>query len=118
MKYALLCYETPANFSARTDPDRKDALWADMGHYIKALKVAGVMLGGSGLQPPETATTLNYHGDQRQVQDGPYPETKEQLGGFFIIDVPDLDAAIEWAARFPRLPGRVIEIRPALPPME
>ncbi|MEW5881329.1 MAG: YciI family protein [Pseudomonadota bacterium] len=118
MKYALLCYETADNFAARTDAKRKDAFWADLGHYMKALTDAGVMAGGAGLQPPETATTLRYRGEERLVQDGPYPETKEQLGGFFIVEVSDLDAAMEWAARFPRLPGRVIEVRPVLPPLE
>lgn len=118
MNYVLLCYESPANFAARTDPLKKDTFWSAMGHYLKALKDAGILVGGAGLQTPEMATTLKFPNDQRQVQDGPFADTKEQLGGFFVIDVPHLDAALDWAARFPRLPDRVIEVRPALPPME
>ncbi len=74
-------------------------------------------MSGAGLQPPETATTLKFRDDQRIVQDGPYADTKEQLGGFIMINVPDLDAALDWAARCPRTPGRVLEVRPNLPPM-
>jgi len=84
--------------------------------YIKALKDEGIFVAGSGLQAPEIATTMRFLNDQRLVQDGPYADTKEQLGGFFIINVPDLDTALEWAARIPRTPGRVLEVRPALQP--
>ena len=76
----------------------------------------GVFVGGAGLQPPETATTLRFE-DDLHIQDGPHAETAEQLGGFFIIDVPDLDAALEWAARAPRIPGRIVEVRPNLHPL-
>ena len=69
--------------------------------YAEALRHAGVMAGGKGLEPPATATTVRFRGGERTVQDGPYADTKEQLGGFFIIDVPDLDAALDWAARCP-----------------
>jgi hypothetical protein len=118
MNYTLLAYETPANFAARTDQQQKDPLFCAIGHYLKALKDAGVFVAGAGLQPPETATTFRYRDDKRQVQDGPYAETKEQLGGFIMIDVPNLDTALEWASRWPRMPGRVIEVRPNLPPLE
>ncbi len=119
MNYTILIYETPADFAVRTDPDpkKREAYWAVWPPYSKALKDAGIFVGGAGLQPPETATTLKFHGDQTQVQDGPYADTKEQIGGFFMINVPDLDAALDWAARCPRMPGRVIEVRPNLPPM-
>jgi hypothetical protein len=73
-------------------------------------------VGGSGLQLPETATTLRLQKGQRQVQDGPFADTKEQLGGYFIINVPDVDTALDWAARIPAAPGSVIEVRPNLTP--
>jgi hypothetical protein len=72
----------------------------------EALKEAGVLVARAGLQGPGTATTLRREGGKRLVQDGPYAETKEQLAGFFVIDVPDLDTALEWAARLSRQGGR------------
>ena len=68
-----------------------------------------MLVARAGLQPPRSATTLRQQGDKHLVQDGPYAETKEQLGGFFVIDVPNLDTALEWAARYP---AKVVEVRP------
>lgn len=117
MNYTLLFYLRPDDFAARSDPNKREAFWASFVPYMNALKEAGVVVGGAGLQPPETATTVKLHGEQRLVQDGPYAETKEQLGGFFIIDVPDLDTALSWAARYPAGIGGVVEVRPNLPPV-
>jgi hypothetical protein len=114
MHYTLLFYQGPHDFAARTDPRKREAFWGSFLPYMKALKDAGVVVAGAGLQPPEAATTLRLQGDKRLVQDGPYADTKEQLGGFFVIDVPDLDTALEWATRYP---GRVVEVRPNLPPV-
>jgi hypothetical protein len=116
MQYTLLFYLTPSEFSSRTDPQRRQAFWGSFVPYAKALRDAGVVVGGAGLEPPDAATTVKLHDGQRQVQDGPYADTKEQLGGFFIIDVPDLDTALGWAARYPC--GGVVEVRPNLPPMQ
>lgn len=118
MNYSILIYETAADFAARNDSDtgKREAYWAAWHAYADALKKAGVFVGGAGLKTPDTATILRYDGDRRRVQDGPYADTKEQLGGFFIVDVPDLDTAMEWAARLPRSPGRVFEVRPNLVP--
>lgn len=114
MNYTILIYETPADFAERNDPDpkKREAYWAEWPIYTKALQEAGVMRGGAGLQPPDTATLLKFKDGRQQVQDGPFADTKEQLGGFYIIDVPDLDTALEWAARCPRRPGRMYEVRP------
>ncbi|MDQ2839710.1 MAG: YciI family protein [Acidobacteriota bacterium] len=119
MNYTILIYETPADFAVRHSVDTKQredyrAAWPP---YSKALKDAGIFVSGAGLQAPETGTTLRFEGVQRLVQDGPYADTKEQLGGFFMIDVPDLDTALDWAARCPHRPGNAIEVRPNLPPM-
>jgi hypothetical protein len=113
--YSLLFYLSPEEFVARSDPNKKEAFWGAFLPYMKALKDAGVLVARAGLQPPDSATTLRLQGGKRLVQDGPYAETKEQLGGFFVIDVPDLDAALEWAARYP---GKVVEVRPSMPPAE
>lgn len=106
MKYAILVYETEQDFA---DRDRHmPAYWA----YADALTKAGVMTGGASLHPGHTATTVRLQNGKRQVQDGPYADTKEQLGGLFIIDVPDLDAALDWAARCPAASNCAVEVRP------
>lgn len=115
MNYTIMIFEDSSNFAARTDPARKAQYWGDTMHYLQALKDAGVFVGGAGLLPPEAATTLRYKGGEPLVQDGPFPDTKEQLGGFFIVRVADLDAALAWAKRFPRQDGVVVEVRPNLP---
>lgn len=74
------------------------------------------MRGGAGLQPPHTATTVTLADGGHQVQDGPFSDSKEQLGGFFLIEVDSLDEALAWAARLPSPAGK-IEVRPCLPPV-
>ena len=118
MKYAMFAYESPADFAKRSDPKVADAYRGAWMAYAKALREAGVITGGAGLEPPTTATVLRLQNDKRQVQDGPYADTKEQLGGFFIFDVPDLDTALDWAARCPAASSGAIELRPLLPPMQ
>jgi len=112
----ILVYETPSVLAARTDPKRKDAYWGAYRAYTKALRDAGVMVGGAGLEPPQTGTTVRVHDGKRRVQDGPFADTKEQLGGFVVIDVPDLDRALEWAARCPSASTGAAEVRQPLPP--
>jgi hypothetical protein len=115
MHYTLLFYETPEDFSHRTDPLHQQEYLAGWSHYVDALRGSGIVVSSSGLYPPDTATTLRRQGGEMLVQDGPITETKEQLGGFFIIDVPDLDTALEWAAR---CPIDAVEIRQNIPPMK
>lgn len=115
MQYTLLIHESPEGFAARTDPAQQAAYWGATMRYLQALKDAGIFAGGAGLQPPEMATTIRFQDGKHQVQDGPFADTKEQLGGLFIIQVPDLDTALEWAARFPQRPGVAVEVRPNLP---
>lgn len=85
MNYILLIYENLAGFAMRTDPEKQEAYWSAFPLYRQALEEAGVLVGGAGLEPPETGTTLKLlgAGGPRTVQDGPYADTKEQLGGFF-----------------------------------
>jgi hypothetical protein len=114
MNYALMIYESPSGFAMRTDPKVQETYSAGWSAYTKALQEAGIMVGGAGLQVPETATTLRLRDGKRQVQDGPYADSKEQLGGFYLIEAPNLDVALDWAARLPAASGSVIEVRPVL----
>jgi hypothetical protein len=114
MKYTILLYETEADFKARRDEPPNEAYWGAYRAYTKALQDAGVMIGGAGLQPAQVATTVRQHNGKRQVQDGPYAEAKEQLGGYYVIDVPDLDKALEWAVRCPAAATGAVEVRPHL----
>jgi len=117
MNFTILMYESEADFARRTDPKESAAYVAGWAAYMKTLRDAGVVVAGAGLQPPQAGTTLRLSGGKRQVQDGPYADTKEQLGGFCIIDVPSLDVALDWAARCPAAASGAIEVRPALPPL-
>jgi hypothetical protein len=114
MTYTILVYETTADFGARSDEQRKAPYWGAYRAYTQALREAGVMVGGAALQPPPNATTIRQRNGKRQVQDGPYAEAKEQLGGYYVIDVPDLDTALDWAARCPAASTGSVEVRPNL----
>ena len=83
--------------------------------YTEALTKAGVLAGSNRLRPISTATTVRVANGKTQVLNGPYADTKEQLGGYFLIDVPDLDAAISWAARCPGSSHGTVEVRPVWP---
>jgi hypothetical protein len=109
MKYAILVYETEQDFANR------EIHMPAYHAYTEALSAAGVMTGGAALHPSHMGTTIRLQNGQRNVQDGPYADTKEQLGGFFMIDVPDLDAALDWAARCPGASYCAVEVRPVLP---
>lgn len=80
--------------------------------YVAALTEAGVLRGSGRLQASSTATTVRAVNGQAQVLDGPYADAKEQLGGYFLVDVPDLDAALSWAARCPAADHGIVEVRP------
>jgi hypothetical protein len=111
MKYMIMNYIPPQTETAPADDPRWEAEFALWGAYTKALIDAGVMVGGNGLHPSTTATTLRLQDGKRQVQDGPYAATKDQLGGFYLIEVPDLDAALHWAALNPAASRGAVEVR-------
>jgi hypothetical protein len=111
MKYLLLIYSNEANAQALSKPDM-DRMLAAYGAYTEALQKAGVIVDGNRLQRSTSATTVRTTNGKTNVLDGPYAETKEQLGGYYMIDVPDLDAALSWAARCPGASHGVIEVRP------
>jgi hypothetical protein len=83
--------------------------------YTEAMAKAGILQGGERLRPTSDATTVRVQDGKNQVLDGPYADTKEQLGGYYLIDVPDLDAALSWAARCPGASMGTVEVRPIWP---
>jgi hypothetical protein len=112
MRYMLLYYgEEPIEQPSEEEIDAEMAEWSA---YDEAFKQAGVHLVGDALQPSQTATTVRVRGDERIVTDGPFAETHEVLGGFDVIDVPDLDAALDWAARSPAAKHGTVEVRPIM----
>jgi hypothetical protein len=116
MQYMLLLNEPAAEFDRRNDPNQAAAYWGGWHAFIGAMAQAGVIVKGDGLHPPHTATTVRIRDGKRIVQDGPFADAKEQLGGYFVIEVPDLDAALEWAARAPSASSASVEVRPVMPP--
>jgi hypothetical protein len=117
MQYMLMLNETEAEFARRTDPAETQAYWGGWNAFIGAMAQAGVIVKGDGLQGPMLATTVRVVDGKRHVQDGPFADTKEQLGGYFVIEVADLDAALDWAAKAPCAVSGSVEVRPVLPPM-
>ena len=111
MKYLLLIYSSEQAFQSMSDEAKQQGL-AAYGAYVEALTKAGVLAGSNRLRPVNTASTVRVANGKTQVLDGPYVEAKEQLGGYFLIDVPDLDAALSWAARCPGASHGAVEVRP------
>jgi hypothetical protein len=116
MEYMLMFFESAAEVGRRDDPAQAAAYWGAWNAYVGALQGSGCVKSGNGLQAPRTATTVRVAGGKRQVQDGPFADTREHLGGYFVIDVPSLDTALEWAARAPNASAGHTEVRPVLPP--
>ncbi len=114
MQFALLIYETPEAFGSRKN-DETDSYLGTWRAYYKALVEAGIFVGGNPLGVPETGTTVRLQEGKRRVQDGPFADTKEQLGGFTILELPSLDAALDWAARCPAASAGAVEVRPLDP---
>jgi hypothetical protein len=114
MQYLLMIYGNEAGMLAAS----KEMVTQMSGAYFaytEAMKKAGVWVGGERLRPTSDATSVRVKDGKTQVLDGPYAETKEQLGGYYMIDVPDLDAALSWAARCPGAATGTMEVRPIWP---
>ena len=111
MQYMLMDYVQEQGFHELSKEDQERWLGAYRA-YMEAMQKAGVLRTSGGLKPPSTGTTVRVTNGKTQVLDGPYADTKEQLGGFHIIEAPDLDAAISWAARSPTALHGVVEVRP------
>ena len=111
MQYLLLLHANESGFANMTPEQQQQGMAAYMA-YTEALTKAGVLKGSNRLQPVATATTVRIADGKTQVLDGPYADSKEQLGGYYLIDVPDLDAALSWAAKCPGAGHGIIEVRP------
>ena len=111
MRYILMDYVNESGWPALTRAEQEHWLGAYKA-YMEAMTKAGVLKDSKGLQPTSSATTVRVANGKNQVLDGPYADSKEQLGGFHIIEVADLDAAIAWAARSPTALHGVVEVRP------
>jgi hypothetical protein len=111
MKYMLMIFSSEAEEAAMKPADTQGIMQA-YGAYTEALVKAGALKEGERLRPSTDATTVRVRGGKTEVLNGPYAETREQLGGYYVIDVPDLDAALSWAARCPSSSYGTIEVRP------
>jgi hypothetical protein len=111
MQYLLLIYGNEAGMLSASK-EQAGQMMAAYGAYTESMKKAGVYVGGNRLQPTSSATTVRAPSGKTSVLDGPYAETKEQLGGYYMIEAPDLDAALSWAARCPGAGVGAIEVRP------
>lgn len=112
MQYSLMMYQTDAQFAARTDASKREANTAAFMAYVGAMQKAGVLVTTLGIEPPSMAATVRSGNGKPRTQKGPYADTKEQLGGLCVIEVPDLDAAIGWAQLAPFEHVGVVEVRP------
>ena len=111
MQYLLLIYGNEAGMQSATKAD-VEQMMAAYGAYTQAIKGAGVLVAADRLKPSTSASTVRVADGKTKVLDGPYAETKEQLAGYYLIEVPDLDAALSWAARCPGANYGAIEVRP------
>jgi hypothetical protein len=111
MQYLLMLYSNETAWPKMTKAEQEQGVAAYQA-YTEALKNAGVYKGSNRLRPTAAATTVRLADGKPQVLDGPYIDSKEQLGGYYLIEAPDLDAAISWAARCPGASHGTVEVRP------
>lgn len=116
MQVMLAFRQTLDDVARRDDPKAAPEYWGAWMAYVGAARASGKFVNGHGLEPPRSAAILRVVDGKRQVQDGPFPDTREHLGGYFILDVGSMDEALEWAARAPCAASGSIEVRPCLPP--
>ena len=114
MEYMLLIFSNESDYKAMSDAQRQEMSGA-YAAYTEALQKAGVLRAGQRLRPVESATTVRVRSGKTEVLNGPYAETREQLGGYYLIEAPDLDAALAWAARCPAASHGAMEVRPVWP---
>ena len=113
MKYMAIIFNDESQYADAT-PEDIGAIFAAHGAFGEDARAAGVFVDGDGLQPAATATTVRVRDGERLLTDGPYAETKEQLGGFYMLECKDLDDALAWAARIPEAKTGAIEVRPVM----
>jgi hypothetical protein len=110
-QYMMLIY-TPTE--GGPSPEELQAMHPRWNAYTQSLSEAGVLVAGDALEGTDTATTVRERSGETVLTDGPFAETKEILGGYYLIDVPDLDAALKWAAQVPNAPYGSVEVRPVM----
>jgi hypothetical protein len=114
MQYLLLIYTNEAAMKNATQAD-KNAMFKDYAEYTASIVKSGHMRAGDALQPSSAATTVRVRDGKTLTTDGPYAETKEQLGGYYLVEAKDLDEAIKLGARIPGAQTGAIEVRPIIP---
>ncbi len=114
MQYMLLIYTAEEAWAAMSEEER-NAVYGDYFTFTNAIRESGNFVDGAPLQPISTATAVRVRGGEQLVTDGPFAETKEQLGGFYLVEAENVDEAIEIAARIPGARYGTIEVRPVLP---
>jgi hypothetical protein len=114
MQYLLLIYADESKFSPPSTPEENEAMLKPWNDYTQWLQDEGLMQAGDALQPTATATSVRLENGEPVVTDGPFAETKEQLGGFYLIEADGLDRALEAAKRCPGAQGGTIEVRPVM----
>ena len=113
MKYAFTIYVDESQRASASE-EQQQAMAQAYGAVTQEMNEKGVFVAGDGLYPTQTATTVRVREGDRDVTDGPFAETKEALGGFYVLEVKDLDEAIEWAAKIPGSQIGSVEIRPVM----
>jgi hypothetical protein len=113
VQYLLLIYGDQESYAQRSEEERGQVFQA-YGAFTQELQSAGAMVGGNALQPVQTATTVRVRDGETLTTDGPFAETKEQLGGYYLVEAESLDEAIEWAAKIPGAQHGSIEVRPVM----
>jgi hypothetical protein len=113
VKYLLTIYTDESRYATMT-PDDSARMMAEYGAFGQEAQEAGVLLGGEGLQPTATATTVRVRDGEALFTDGPFAETREQLGGYYVLECGDLDEAARWAAKIPDARTGAVEVRPIM----
>jgi hypothetical protein len=113
MKYLLTIYNDESGFAEAT-PEQIQQVMAAYEAFGREVSEAGAMLGGEGLQPTSTATTVKVRDGETVTSDGPFADTREQLGGYYLLKCRDLDEAIGWAAKIPGAQDGTVEVRPVM----
>jgi len=113
VQYMLLIYGDQSQRGSMSEEEMGQIFQA-YGAYTQELQASGAMVAGDALQPIETATTVRVRNDETLTTDGPFAETKEQLGGYYLVDVSSLDEALEWAAKIPGARHGSVEVRPVM----
>ena len=113
MKYLCTIYDDESQWINAT-PEEMGAVMAAYNAFTEGARAAGVVAGGEGLEPTSSATTIRVRDGERVLSDGPFAETKEQLGGYYLLECDSLDEAIEWAAKIPGAATGSVEVRPVM----